>query len=75
MMAWSVKRLPVEGPEPRLGAGLSRPLPKEHTRTYMLQVKRPGTAVMRITVKAPNKGKALFYCQNRWPDAEIAFIK
>jgi hypothetical protein len=71
-MGWSMTtRLPCEGPEPRLGAGISRPLAKESTREYRLLVKQPGKPVMRLTIPAPSKAKAISYCKNRWPDCTV----
>lgn len=75
-MGWlGTKRLPSEGPEPILGPGQSRPLPTERVRDFSLQVKRAGTNVMRVTIKASTQAKAVMYCQNRWPDAQITLIK
>lgn len=71
-MGWSVtKRLPSEGPEPNLGAGISRPKPNERTRDYRLEIKQPGKPVMRVLIPAPSKAKAIGYCKNRWPDATV----
>ena len=75
-MGWSKPiRLPSEGPEPILGPGYSRPLATEQTRKYRLLVKQPGKPVLRITIPAPTKAKAINYCQNRWPDATVATDK
>lgn len=74
-MSWMVPgRLPQEGPEPRLGPGISRPKPTDVTREYRVQVTRPGFRPMRVTIPAPTKAKALTYCQNRWPDATVAAL-
>jgi hypothetical protein len=74
-MSWMVPgRLPQEGPEPRLGPGISRPRPTEATREYRLEVKRPGYRPMRVTMPAPTKAKAITYCQNRWPDSTVEFL-
>ncbi len=61
-------RLPMDGPGPSLGPGLSRPMPSESTRMFTLLVTWPDRRAMRITIPAPSKGKALLYCKNRWPD-------
>jgi hypothetical protein len=75
-MGWSeAKRLPSEGPEPNLGAGISRPLPSEATRLYRLSVKQPGKPVLRLTIPAPTKAKAIKYCQNRWPDCTVEVLQ
>jgi len=75
-MGWSEpKRLPCEGPEPKLGAGISRPHAKEATREYRLLVKRPGRPAMRVLMPAPNKSKAISYCKNRWPDCIVETLK
>jgi len=75
-MAWSKpKRFACEGPEPRLGPGVSRPLPTQLTRNYRVEVKRPGAPPMRITIPAPTKAKALMYCRNRWPDCEAEVVQ
>lgn len=71
-MGWSEsKRLPSEGPEPYLGAGISRPKANERTRDYRLEVKQPGKPLMRVLIPAPSKAKAILYCKNRWPDATV----
>lgn len=75
-MSWIVPgRLPQEGPEPILGPGVSHPKPKEATRMFHLEVKRPGCRVMRITKPAPTLAKAIQYCQNIWPDSTVTPIK
>jgi len=74
-MSWLIPgRLPQEGPEPKLGPGISRPRPKEVTREYRVQVTRPGCRPMRVTLPAPSKAKAITYCQNRWPDSTVEFL-
>ena len=75
-MSWMVpNRLPQDGPEPILGAGVSRPKPNESVRNYKLEVKRPGYRAMTITIPAPSKAKAKIYCQNRWPDANVTHLQ
>jgi len=75
-MGWTPpKRLAIEGPEPILGPGLSRPKPDESTRDYRLKVKQPNKPAMRITIPAPSKSKAIRYCLNRWPDAAVEVLK
>ena len=74
-MGWSKpRRYEFEGPEPKLGPGVSRPLPKQPTRDFRLQVKLFGAPAMRITIPAPSKAKALMYCRNRWPDCEVEVL-
>lgn len=74
-MSWIIPgRLPQEGPEPRLGPGVSRAKPTETTREYRVEVTRPGHRPMRVTIPAPTKAKALTYCQNRWPDSTVSLI-
>jgi hypothetical protein len=53
--------------EPSLGEGISRPRASERTRLYALEVRQPGSPLMRVTIPAPTKAKALMYCRNRWP--------
>jgi len=75
-MSWTKpKRYAFEGPEPKLGPGVSRPLPTQTTRNYRVEVKRPGAPAMRVTIPAPTKAKALMYCRNRWPDCVAEVIK
>jgi hypothetical protein len=75
-MGWSKpKRYSFEGPEPNLGAGVSRPLHNEATRKYRLEVRRNGAPPMRLTIPAPSKAKAILYCQNRWPGCTVEAIK
>ncbi len=74
MMGWSQpKRYAFEDPEPNIGPGISRPRPTESARLFRLRVKIPGKPQMTITLPAPSRGKAILYCQNRWPgcDAEV----
>ena len=74
-MAWSKpRRYSFEGPEPNLGAGVSRPMQNERTGDYRLAVKRAGAPAMRITIPAPSKAKAILYCRNRWPDCEVEVL-
>lgn len=75
-MGWSKpKRFSFEGPEPILGAGVSRPNASEATRQYRMTVKQPGKPVMRVVMPAPTKAKAITYCKNRWPDAVVEPIR
>lgn len=75
-MSWSKpKRLLALGPEPNLGPGTSRPLPKERTRMYRLSVELVGAPPMRVTLLAASRHKALLYCRNRWPDCVAEVIK
>ena len=61
--------------EPNLGDGISRPGPKEMTRLFTLKVKQPNMPVMRVTIPAPTKTKAMLYCKNRWPNCTAEVIK
>ena len=71
-MSWSEqKRYSFEGPAPNLGAGISRPTQSEATRLYRFSVKQPGKPIMRLTIPAPSKAKAISYCKNRWPDCTV----
>jgi hypothetical protein len=65
----------MEGTEPRLGDGLSRPLPGETTRLYNLLVKSEGEAPLRVTVRAATAAKAKTYATNRWPNSNVIVIK
>jgi hypothetical protein len=47
----------------------------ERTRDYRLAVKRAGAPVMKLTIPAPSKQKAILYCQNRWPGCTVEAIK
>jgi hypothetical protein len=74
-MGWHPpKRYEFEGPAPKLGAGSSRPLPNERTRLFRVNVKQPGSPLLRVTIPAASRGKAIMYCKNRWPGctAEVA---
>jgi hypothetical protein len=74
-MGWSKpRRYAFEGPEPKLGPGVSRAKNDEPTRDFRLQVKLPGAPPLRITIPAPTKAKALMYCRNRWPDSEVEVL-
>jgi len=73
-MTWNPRyKLDPDLPEPALGPGVSRPLPKEQTRDYRLVVTCKGAPPMRVVIKAATKRKAITYCQNRWPSAEVVF--
>lgn len=61
----------LDGPEPKLGDGVSRPMPKERTREFRLMVQIPGSKPMRVVIPAPTKAKAVTYCKNRWPLATV----
>ena len=75
-MSWMVPgRLPQEGPEPILGAGVSRPHEHEKTKPFRVEVKRPGAQPMRVVIPAATRAKAVKYCKNRWPDATVTPIK
>jgi hypothetical protein len=75
-MSWAkTKRLPIEGPEPTLGPGRSRPFPTESTREYKVRVTWARGRPMTITIDAPTKAKALMYCQNRWPDCSAEVLQ
>lgn len=54
-----------------LGEGISRPRPKERTRSYTLLVRHANERPMKVTLQAPNKRLALKYVQNRWPGAAV----
>lgn len=75
-MSWKqAKRYPFEGPEPRLGAGISKPKPDEATRLYKLVVRHSGKPDLRLTLPAPTKAKAIGYCQNRWPGCAVEVLE
>lgn len=75
-MPWSMpKRYDFEGPQPKIGPGVSRPLAKERTRLYRPSVRLPGAPPMRVTIPAATRGKAILYCQNRWPDCSAEVIE
>lgn len=66
-------KLDEMAPEPKLGAGLSRPVSAAHTRLYRLLVKRPGSPQMAVSLRAEDKRSALQYARNRWPDCSVEF--
>jgi hypothetical protein len=75
-MGWSrPKRYDFEPPEPSIGPGLSRPHSKERTKLFRLAVKLQGAPEMRVTIPAPSRGKAILYCQSRWPNCTAEVIK
>lgn len=75
-MGWNERyKLSPDWPDPVLGAGISRPMPKEQTRLYRMSVKREGSPVMRVTIPAATKAKAISYCQHRWPDSTVTPIQ
>jgi hypothetical protein len=71
-MGWNPRaKLDELAPEPKLGAGISRPANAAHTRLYRLVVKRPGSPQMLVSLRAKNKQDALQYARNRWPDCSV----
>ena len=75
-MGWNERyKLSPDWPNPVLGAGISRPLPRQRTRPYRMEAARPGSPVMRVTIPAPSKAKAISYCQHRWPDCDVTPIQ
>lgn len=77
MMAWQPRPLyDSDEPQPTLGPGLSRPMPNQAARLYRLRVVVPKSArPMIITIPAPSRGKAILYCQNRWPGCTAETIE
>jgi hypothetical protein len=65
----------MEGPQPTLGDGISRPLPSERTKLYNLLVTMPDTRPMRVTIRAATAAKARLYAKNRWPDSNAIIVK
>lgn len=66
-----VPKLPPMPDRPKLGAGISRPMPKEKTRRFSLLVTFPKAMPMKVTITAATKAKAVMYCKNRWPDCQV----
>lgn len=60
--------------EPKLGDGISRPRPDEHTRLFTVEVQPPGAKSLRLTTPAPSATAALTYAQNRWPQATVKLL-
>jgi hypothetical protein len=65
----------MEGAEPYLGEGISRPLPGERTKLFNLLVTVEGTTPMRTTIRAATASKAKLYAKNRWPNSNAIIIK
>jgi hypothetical protein len=63
------------GPQPKLGEGLSRPLPTEHTKLFNLLVTIKGDRPMRVTIRAATATKAKLYASNRWPDSTATIVQ
>ena len=67
--------LPFLPERPKLGAGISRPMPHEKTRSFRLLVTFPKAMPMNVTITAASKAKAIMYCKNRWPDCQAKVLK
>ena len=65
----------LEGTEPALGDGISRPLPKERTKLFNLLVPTAGARPMKVSIRAATAAKARLYAKNRWPDSNAIIIK
>jgi hypothetical protein len=65
----------MDGPQPNIGDGISRPLPDERTKLFNLLVTMKGSNPMRVTIPAATAAKAKLYAKNRWPDSNAIIIK
>jgi hypothetical protein len=62
-------------PQPQLGNGISRPMPKEKTRMFKLLVTMKTTMPMKVEIRAATAAKAKLYASNRWPGSKSIVIK
>jgi hypothetical protein len=65
----------MDGPQPILGEGISRSLPKERTKLFNLLVTTDGARPMKVSIRAATAAKAKLYAKNRWPDSNAIIIK
>jgi hypothetical protein len=65
----------MDGPQPILGDGVSRPLPKERTKLFNLLVTLNGSNPMKVSIRAATAAKAKLYSKNRWPGSNAIVVK
>lgn len=59
----------------QLGEGISRPHPKEKTRSFKVRVSPPMGAAMTVWLPAADLETALLYARNRWPSAAVSHFE
>ena len=64
----------TDGPFPRLGPGVSRASAQDKAFTFQVAVRCPGAPLMRLTIPAPTRAKAIEYCKNRWPLCSVEVL-
>ena len=71
------KPLPIElvGPDPVIGAGVSRAVPGSRTKLYTVLVRFPASNPMKMSIRAESPKKAAEYASNRWPAAAVEVLK
>ena len=76
-MPFARKPLPIElvGPEPVIGAGLSRATPGQQTKLYNILIRFPANNPMKVAIRAESPKKAAEYASNRWPGAAVEVLK
>ena len=65
----------MDGPQPILGDGVSRPLPGERTKLFNLLVTLKGSNPMKVSILAATAAKAKLYAKNRWPGSNAIIVK
>ena len=63
-----------EGATPKIGDGISRPIPGAKTREYRVRVSQVGASPMYVQMRAETKTNVIKYAKARWPTAEVAVV-
>jgi hypothetical protein len=63
-----------EGATPRIGDGISRPVPGAKTRAYKVRVSQVGASPMYVQMRAETKTSVIKYAKARWPNAEVSVV-
>lgn len=58
----------------RFGEGISRAPVKARTKPFRLHVKPVGQSIVKLTLQAETKAKAVEYALARWPGAEVEVV-
>jgi hypothetical protein len=63
-----------ESGTPKIGDGISRPVPGAKTREYKVRVSQVGASPMYVHMRAETKTSAIKYAKARWPNAEVSVV-
>lgn len=63
-----------ESVTPKIGDGISRPVPGAKTREYRVRVSQFGASPMYVQMRAETKNSVIKYAKSRWPNAEVSVV-